>query len=142
MYYEKTNNKILHNKYSKWYFDIVKNARNLNRIKSKHTYYELHHILPKSVFPDYSSLKTNEWNGVLLTPKEHFICHYLLTKMFDDKFYIIKMQRALHGMSQKTNHSKLTAKQYEICRMAVVGKPGRQWTNSEKERQYLYANVF
>ena len=42
-------------------------------------YYELHHILPKSL----GGLDTNE-NLVMLTLREHFICHLLLAKMYPD----------------------------------------------------------
>ena len=132
MYIQKSDDRIILNKYSKLYFSIIEKAQKSNRKKSVNDYYENHHILPKCLFPEFSSLKSNKWNGVLLTPKEHFICHWLLTKMFKDTFSKQKMQRALNGLNQKTNHSKLTAKQYEICRMSVTNKPGRQWTEEEK----------
>lgn len=41
---------------------------------------ELHHILPKSLFPEYSNLKKNSWNKIHLTYREHFIAHWLLYK--------------------------------------------------------------
>lgn len=44
----------------------------------------LHHILPKAkdFYPEYKDLKEHSWNGVHLTPREHFIAHYLLHKAF------------------------------------------------------------
>lgn len=43
-----------------------------------------HHILPKAkdFFPNYKSLREYPWNGVHLTPREHFIAHWLLHKAF------------------------------------------------------------
>ena len=81
MYKEHTS-RFLANKYSTWYFAIVDRALSEHRIKGAQ-YFERHHILPKakSMWPEYGSLKDHPWNGVLLTPREHFICHRLLTRM-------------------------------------------------------------
>jgi hypothetical protein len=71
------------NKYTKLYYRIVDNAKCQKRNKRRSThrnyiYYEEHHIIPKSLqgtnFSD---------NLVLLTAREHFLCHYLLCKMVD-----------------------------------------------------------
>jgi len=43
-----------------------------------------HHILPVSLFKQYSDLKLNAWNGVHLTYANHYKAHYLLTKAIDD----------------------------------------------------------
>jgi hypothetical protein len=58
-------------KYFKWYSNIIKNAK--NRQKNKNTYYEKHHIIPRSLDGDNKKI-----NLVALTAKEHFICHLLL----------------------------------------------------------------
>ena len=68
---------FLENKYTRWYFNIIYKSDDL-RIKGKT---ELHHVLPKSMFPEYKNLREHSWNGVYLTAREHFICHWLLTKM-------------------------------------------------------------
>lgn len=69
---------FIQNKYTKWYFNIIENAKLRN---TKHRDDELHHILPKSIFPEYKKLSQHKWNGVYLTPREHFICHWMLTNM-------------------------------------------------------------
>lgn len=95
-------NYFLENKYTNWYISIITNAQKLNRKKEK--YYESHHILPKSLSPEYSDLRKHKWNKVVLTPKEHFICHLLLTKMVTGKFKS-KMCYALWGMvNQKSKY--------------------------------------
>lgn len=39
---------------------------------------ELHHILPRSVFPEFADLSTHPWNGAVLTPADHLLAHYYL----------------------------------------------------------------
>lgn len=62
---------FLKNKYTKYYFLIINNSK--NRTKQ---YSEKHHIIPKS----FGGTDDSE-NLVDLTPREHFICHMLLTKI-------------------------------------------------------------
>lgn len=42
-------------------------------------YFEFHHILPKSLFPNWVK---KESNIAALTAREHFFCHQLLTKIY------------------------------------------------------------
>jgi hypothetical protein len=65
--------------YESIYFSIVENARSKNRIKSKQIYYENHHITPKCLGGSDDSE-----NMVLLTAKEHFICHKILCLIHPD----------------------------------------------------------
>jgi hypothetical protein len=55
---------------------IVFNAQAERRKKFQGVYYEKHHIIPRSL-----GGSNKKENLVLLTAKEHFICHLLLTKM-------------------------------------------------------------
>lgn len=60
------------NKYENWYNSIIDKAR--ARVLTN-TYTETHHVIPRSL----GGLDTDE-NLVKLTAREHFICHWLLTK--------------------------------------------------------------
>lgn len=60
------------NKYTKIYFQIINRAKSRTNLQ----YVESHHILPKSMG---GSNKSD--NLVLLTAREHYICHLLLTRM-------------------------------------------------------------
>ena len=82
-------NLFKNNKYSKWYLAIIKNAK--SRVKLD-IYYETHHIIPRSLGGS-DSIE----NLVVLTAREHFICHLLLPQMLDgeDKY---KMRYAIHLM--------------------------------------------
>ena len=71
------------NKYSLWYNNLITKAvkRNLTKKSGKELfgYVEKHHIIPKSL--GGSNLKSNI---VYLLAREHFICHWLLTKFTTD----------------------------------------------------------
>jgi len=87
-------NSFTANKYTTWYFNIVDNAKNRVIVDE---YCESHHIVPKCLGGDNS-----ETNLVKLTPKEHFICHLLLTKMTTGKA-LNKLKFALHMMANVKN---------------------------------------
>jgi hypothetical protein len=72
-----THTNFIDNKYKTLYFKIINNAKNRSDIFD-HT--ERHHIIPKSMGGDNSPE-----NLVVLTTREHFICHYLLVKFTKDK---------------------------------------------------------
>ena len=78
------------NKYTKWYYQLIDNAR--TRTIPKAVYQERHHIVPRSL-----GGKNCKNNIVNLLPREHFIAHLLLTKMFSgqEKF---KMWKAYNMM--------------------------------------------
>lgn len=62
--------------YRKIYDSIINNAKNMTRNKGE-CYFENHHIIPRCIGGDDSAE-----NMVLLTAKEHFVCHHLLTKIY------------------------------------------------------------
>jgi hypothetical protein len=88
----------LQNKYSKYYFNIVSNAK--SRTLSPETYIERHHIIPKSLGGNNS-----KDNLVSLTAREHFVCHLLLPKMTTGQAQI-KMFHAAWRMCCKGKNSK------------------------------------
>jgi hypothetical protein len=108
-------NKFLLNKYTKWYFNIILEAQSRSPLPRGET--EHHHVLPKSLWPEYQKLSIHDWNGAHITHKEHFICHWLLTKMVSgtDK---IPIYHAFHWMSvsSPTHSRRYTSKQYSIAK--------------------------
>ena len=90
---------LLKSKYWIWYNKIIDKALLENRNK-KDDYYERHHIVPKSL-----GGTDDENNLVLLTAREHFICHYLLTKFTNGK-QKSKMIFALNGMRRCNDKQK------------------------------------
>jgi len=96
------------NKYTKWYHAITERARTRNI----DGYTELHHIQPRSL-----GGTDDKDNLVDLTAREHFICHWLLTKMHTGEAKA-KMIYALNGMKRNNEfaqryETKITARVYE-----------------------------
>lgn len=116
-------------KYIKYYLNIIENAKLKNRKKLnknhiEYFYYENHHILPKSIFPEYSDLKEYSWNGVLLTAKEHFICHLLIYKHYKKlnyKKYEWQMFNAFNKMNISTKcQVRYTSRIYQYIKNKTV----------------------
>lgn len=93
--------------YQRIYNEIIENAksRGLNK-QMLDGYFEKHHIIPKCL-----GGSNDKDNLVLLTAREHFICHYLLTKIYKN---IYKLWTAYFLLSKK---NKVTSKQYEIAKL-------------------------
>jgi len=69
--------------YEKIYNDIVAKARAEDRRKIKGgIYYEAHHIIPKCLGGDGKTSQHKHPNIILLTAKEHYICHRLLCEIY------------------------------------------------------------
>jgi 5-methylcytosine-specific restriction endonuclease McrA len=80
---------FVQNKYTKWYFNIISNAQN----RDASGYTEKHHIIPKSLGGN-----NDTENLVKLTGREHFICHWLLTKMVSNTKQKYQMWNAFSCM--------------------------------------------
>jgi hypothetical protein len=89
--------------YIKIYKKIIDSAKSQNRKKTKEgRIYENHHIIPKSV-----GGSNNKSNLVLLTPKEHYICHLLLKKLYPNER---KLAQAYYAMKRHTGDELYTVK--------------------------------
>ena len=126
----------LTNKYTRWYYNIIQRAQ--TRIISDYT--ERHHIIPKSL--GGSNDKTNL---VDLTAQEHFVCHWLLTKMVSDRKDKARMQKALERMTVFNTHQpryKINSRLFEQIRknaatahsILLTGKNGRTHTQETKNK--------
>jgi hypothetical protein len=101
------------NKYTKWYFNIINRASQRNI--SEDEYYEVHHIIPKSLGG------TNDTtNLVKLTGREHFLVHWLLVKMVilqshktSMRYAFVRMSHVSHTTSERY---KINSYQYNIIR--------------------------
>lgn len=99
------------NKYEKWYASITQNARSRILV----SYKETHHIIPRSL-----GGTDDKTNLVELTAREHFICHWLLTKITtgEDRYKMLNALRMMraekHG--QERYKSKITARVYEAIK--------------------------
>lgn len=133
---------FLSNKYTKAYNIIVARAKQALREKSSETYYEQHHIIPKSL-----GGKNEDHNLVLLTAREHYVCHLLLTKMQTTFRNQVKMVQAFGYLSQTNTKSGkgYSSRLYEyhkrintsVLSQAYIGRGnpffGRKHTQKTKE---------
>ncbi|AKE44751.1 homing endonuclease [Sinorhizobium phage phiM9] len=101
--------------HSKCYHDLISKCKNELRSKSKETYFESHHI-----FPECFGGSDEEDNRVLLTAREHFVAHLLLSKMFHG-WMKRSMSCALNYLaSNRTRMEKLNSRQYELAKTIYV----------------------
>ena len=108
-------------KYTKWYNQIIERAQ--GRVLEPP--YERHHVTPRSL-----GGTNDKENIVFITPREHFICHWLLVKMTSGEEHY-KMLNALRMMraenpGQKRYNTKITARVYE--------KLKREYSQMQSER--------
>lgn len=124
---------FINNKYTKWYNSIVSRAQG----RMIEGYTEKHHIIPKSL-----GGTNKKSNLVVLSAREHFLCHLLLVKMVSGKEKV-KMANALwmFAISSKNQQRyKLTNRQYEKIKLeyslSIKGRPsskkGVKITDPEK----------
>lgn len=105
---------FINNKYLTIYYSIIKKAK---LRKQLNCYSEKHHIIPRSFGGD-----NNIENLVILTAREHFICHRILVKITEGKNQA-KMIFALNSMMNRYNKSMERyvpgSKVYEHLRIAL-----------------------
>jgi hypothetical protein len=98
------------NKYTRWYYDIVDRAKT----RTSDGYCEKHHIIPRSLGGG-----NNKDNLVNLTAREHFICHWLLTKMTsgaNQKKMAYACKMMMHSNGQGQHRYKITSQVYATLR--------------------------
>lgn len=105
---------FIENKYNKWYNSLVKRCqmRGLDK-KCVDFYTEKHHIIPRSLGGDNSKS-----NLVLLTAREHYLAHWLLTKFTidDSKFKMVCGFYRMTNQKTSTQQRNYTSRQYEVAR--------------------------
>ena len=128
------------NKYTKWYQNITQNGKQ-ERLPG----HERHHILPRSL-----GGTDDKENITFITAREHFVCHWLLIKIYPAGEAHWKMLNALRMMraenpNQKRYNTKITSRVYAklkeeyslIQSERVTGENnpnfGKHWTDEQKE---------
>lgn len=101
------------------YEKIIKKAKSEFRIKHNGIYYEEHHIIPTCLHgsdePD---------NKVLLTAKEHYLAHKLLTFIYPNNRKIILAYHYMMHVSNKNNFKiKISAGDYAYLK-ELISKNG------------------
>lgn len=109
----------------KEYFKIIRQALIERREKKQGTYYEAHHIIPKS----FNKKSTT----TLLTPEEHFTVHKLLAEYWKDHtVYGRKMLWAFHRISYDGKR-QITEEQYGEARRILQDLWKREKTEEHRK---------
>jgi NUMOD3 motif-containing protein len=130
------NKLFIDNKYTRWYFSLIENAKS-HRYDG---YTEKHHILPRKMFPE--SEKDPD-NIVVLSAREHFIAHLLLTKMCARKEHTRSMLLALKMLASDTkNGRRYTSRIFDVLRPKVYaaisdGRKGMKFTPEHRANMSL-----
>jgi len=107
---------FLDNKYTRIYYQIIERAKS----RTLAGYKEKHHIIPKS----FGGSNKKE-NLVELTAREHFICHWLLTRMTEGllkgkMIYAVWMLATNNNPHQK--REKISSRKYEMLKRLMSEK--------------------
>jgi len=105
-------NVFISNKYTAWYMSIVSNPTNEG-------YVENHHIIPRSMGGEET---------VSLSARQHFICHWLLTKMVKKPIDQARMDNAFAMMCFKDRYGYryINSYAYSMCREKIAPEIGRR----------------
>jgi hypothetical protein len=105
-------NVFISNKYTAWYMSIVSNPTNEG-------YVENHHIVPRSMGGEET---------VSLSARQHFICHWLLTKMVKKPIDQARMDNAFAMMCFKDRYGYryINSYAYGMCREKIAPEIGRR----------------
>lgn len=123
--------------YQRIYNQIINQAREENRVKVKGgVYYESHHIIPKCLGGNNSKK-----NLILLTAREHFICHLLLVEIYPENQKLQYAAWAFVNQIQNKNqqrHYKISGRVYERLKIIAAENISKLHTgrkDSEEVRQ-------
>lgn len=107
---------FIDNKYTRIYYAIIEQAQ---ARPLPETYTEKHHVIPRSA--GGSNAKSNI---AVLTAREHFVCHWLLTKMTEGKArrsmaHALRMMLAKHPDGRHDGRYIPKSKIYELTKKAA-----------------------
>jgi hypothetical protein len=128
--------------HQKIYDRIVEKARNENRVRlkkpnSNYVYYEKHHIIPRCL----NGEDKNE-NLVLLTAREHFVCHKLLTYIYKGNRKITCAYTLMAFMNKRKY--ELSSRDYAYARELLNSTPVSEETRKKlkKIKQPIKDNTY
>ena len=118
-------------KYIKWYNNLIESRK--TRLLPADIYTEKHHIIPRSLGGDDS-----DNNLIRLLPREHFIAHLLLAKIYTGQNGM-KMVHALRRMlTGHTNERYIpNSRVYQIIRTLSMEKCSGENNPIRTYRRYL-----
>lgn len=103
--------------YQRIYDQIIDQAKKESRRKGQGSYYEAHHIIPKCL----GGINSKD-NMILLTAREHFICHKLLVEIHPNNYRIVFAFWCMCGMRNNLTKGKRyipSTRDYEQTRLLM-----------------------
>ena len=120
---------FIDNKYTKYYNDIIKNAQ--ERHLPEDVYVEKHHIIPRSLGGD-----NRKTNLVLLTAREHFVCHLLLIKMTEKqaRFKMLSAVTRFRQVNSKQQRAFTSWEYKKIRECAISARTGQKHSIETRQK--------
>lgn len=131
------NTSMEHNKYYHWYISIIQKAISEQRKKQRYIH-ETHHIIPRSM-----GGSNDNSNTVVLTHKEHFVCHHLLTKFtenVDRSKMIFAFWNMINKWGRKHTDYKINSRTYaqlreEVAQLISKNNKGKSYPVTDKTKK-------
>jgi hypothetical protein len=120
----------------------IQNKKDFKKDPSTGKYYEGHHIVPKCIGGTGESHQWEDPNIVLLTPKEHYMAHRLLTCIYPSnaRLHYALWRMMCSGSTVQTRHLP-SARIYERLRLSYIRICKQEKTNANlkgKSYEELY----
>lgn len=117
-------------KYQRWYDQLMDRARGR---KIPVNYTEVHHIVPRSL-----GGTDHEVNLVRLTYREHFIAHWLLTKLHSG-LSLRKMHFALLAMTMPASGQRIVSSwQFDVVKRAFARSRPMEFSGNLVESRWKF----
>lgn len=103
-------------------------------------YMEKHHVCPKAkdMFPEYDDLNMYPWNNAKLTPRQHFIAHMILWKMYFNNSQAFAFWAMKHRNKEVLN-SRIYEKLKEDIREKIsCMNAGKMWVNDGSKSKVIH----
>lgn len=109
----------------------------LRQDRSPPTVMHRHHILPKAkdMFPQYKRFDEHPWNELCVSPREHFLLHWMLAKIFPGS----SQSRAFYYMVNKLGCKK--SRDYDNARAAHIQNMRAVLYTEERNRKISKALI-
>lgn len=120
LFIEEVRKRFTANKYTETYIRLI--VSRMGREIDPETYYEKHHIIPRCM-----NWSDEPFNMVSLTAREHFVAHWLLTKMCKTKSHKSKMVFAFGRFFQQSYERRFSSHDFDKIRNA--------WHDTEHPRK-------
>lgn len=119
--------------YSRIYNELIEKRKKEILSKENCDYFEIHHIKPRSIYPD---LVDDKENLVALTAKEHYFAHHLLKEIYkkqygDNSDEYWRLFNAFWLMSHAKRYTFISAQRYEALRKEI----NDFWSDKNKTKE-------